>query len=158
AILVDVEIAEQVVDTLVPSGLERLAVDADVYPHQHRPTLAEEDEVLPIVRRLRRIGPLKGEAADHDDEATTNCQLPTANCMPQAGPSLTGLAVGSTMRMGRPTLETFCLVASTPSALATVPRKSSTLTGRSVTSMPLGEVLPMTWPPLMPPPARTVLH
>src|SRR5262249_47714298 len=74
------------------------------------------------------------------------------------GTSLIGLAVLSTMRIGRPTLDWFCFVGSMPSARQTVARKSVGGTGRSSTRMPSGLVLPMTWPPLMPPPASTVLH
>ena len=42
--------------------------------------------------------------------------------------------------------------------MQTVASRSGTVTGRSAISMPSALVLPMTWPPLMPPPARTVVH
>src|SRR5581483_6891358 len=53
-----------------------------------------------------------------------------------------GLAVLSTMRIGRPTLDWFCLSMSRPSARQMVPRKSCTETGRSSTVVPSALVLP----------------
>src|SRR4051812_40590181 len=69
-----------------------------------------------------------------------------------------GFAPGSTKRMGRPTLELFCLLMSSPRAVPTVARKSGVLTGFSATSRPSALVLPYTAPPLMPPPASTEDH
>ena len=43
-------------------------------------------------------------------------------------------------------------------ALATVAKKSGTVTGPSLIAIPSGLVLPWTVPPLMPPPHRTVLQ
>src|SRR5262249_136840 len=62
----------------------------------------------------------------------------------------------STMRIGRPTFDIFCFSALMPTALQAVARKSGTVTLRSSISMPSALVLPMTLPPLMPPPAITV--
>ena len=57
--------------------------------------------------------------------------------------SLIGFAFGSMMRIGRPTLETFCLVGSMPRPPQIVARKSPTPTGRSATDIPSGAVLPI---------------
>src|SRR5439155_24932728 len=72
--------------------------------------------------------------------------------------SLMGLADLSTMRMGRPMSDMFSLSGSMPSARQMVARKSITATGRSSTVEPSGLVLPTTWPPLIPPPASTVVQ
>jgi hypothetical protein len=60
--------------------------------------------------------------------------------------------------MGRPTLEMFCVFGLTPSAWQTVAMKSGTGTGRSSTAVPSLLVRPTTCPPLMPPPASTVVQ
>src|SRR5262249_55513642 len=56
--------------------------------------------------------------------------------------SLSGLEPASAMRMGRPTLDWFCLSGSIPNPLHTVAIRSAWVTGRSVTSLPSGLVLP----------------
>src|SRR5262249_38806426 len=75
-----------------------------------------------------------------------------------ASTSLISLEPGSTSRIGRPTFDWFCFIGSRPRARQTVARKSGTDTRRSSTVVPSAEVLPTTWPPLMPPPASTVDH
>src|SRR5439155_8387394 len=45
AVVVDVQMVEERFHEVVPGSLDRLAVDADVQPHQHGACLAEEDEV-----------------------------------------------------------------------------------------------------------------
>src|SRR5262249_24331870 len=100
AVLVDVEIAEQVVDQVVPPGLDRLAVALHVQAYQHRPRLTEEDELLHVgwTRRFRsRLRGVGGEGHTTQDQREKS--------RPHASTSRIGLAVGSTMRMGRPTLE-----------------------------------------------------
>ena len=67
-----------------------------------------------------------------------------------------GFALGSAMRIGRPTFEGFCFMGSSPRAVQMVAMRSGIDTGRSTTYMPSAEVLPMTWPPPMPPPHKAV--
>jgi hypothetical protein len=62
--------------------------------------------------------------------------------LPYASTSAIGRAPTSAIRIGRPILEIFCVVGSTPSALATVAKKSGTVTGPSLIAMPSGLVLP----------------
>ena len=71
---------------------------------------------------------------------------------------MTGLAARSTMRIGRPMFDMFCLSESTPMTLHTVASRSIGDTGRSSTVPPSALVLPTAWPPLVPPPARTALQ
>src|SRR5579883_3071371 len=68
------------------------------------------------------------------------------------------LAPLSTMRIGRPMGVLFCFFQFTPSTSQTVAKKSSAETLPSTTFAPSGSVLPMTCPPLMPPPIMTVLQ
>src|SRR5262249_21125915 len=104
---------------------------------QDRPAIAQVNDLLRVVlglrvRRLRRRRqgqqPCQEGTESHDAR--------------HASTSLIGLAPGSTKRMGRPTLELFCLVMSRPSAVPTVARKSGVLTAFSATVMPSGAVLP----------------
>src|SRR5262249_18269533 len=150
---------------VVPGRPERLVVNADVQADQHRPGVSQQDEVLrvvrgplSVVRRLRVLGGARPAGAEgretEGDEQRRAGQLQRFH----ATTSLIGLAVGSVMRTGRPMCEPFGLVMSIPRARPTVARKSWPSTGRSVTSVPSALVLPTTWPPLTPPPARTVLH
>src|SRR5262249_58918255 len=134
----------------------------------------EEEQVVPLLHlallRRRRGGTQgkqestedSGQQPVHPEPGSPPWQAPGVELF-STGPrhdttSLITLATGSTRRMGRPTLDGFCLRESTPRAWHSVASRSWTLTGRSLTSMPSSEVLPTTWPPLMPPPASTVDH
>src|SRR5262249_30456749 len=72
--------------------------------------------------------------------------------------SLIGLASFSVMRIGRPTLERFSRAGLRPKARTRVARRSCVVTGRSSIVIPSALVLPTAWPPLRPPPARTVVQ
>src|SRR5450755_3496285 len=130
-------------------------------PQQNGPLVGEKDHILYVVGRdhgrLSARGVRRGDgerpAAEHCGRAQARQQSSR-----HATISLIGLADLSTMRMGRPTFDSFCFIGSTPSARQTVARKSGTITGRSSTTPPFLPVLPMAWPPLMPPPARTALQ
>src|SRR5262249_50156322 len=149
AVAVTVEKLEDAVDVVVPRGAERLAVHAHVSANEQRPALGEQDQILGIL-----VGRLCQTRRQGDKE--TGRQKPENSIHDST--SLIGLASVSTSRMGRPTFDWFCFGMSGPSDVHTVPRRSGTDTGRSLTSMPSGPVLPMTCPPLIPPPARTVDH
>src|SRR5262249_21541046 len=155
AVLVRVVLVEHVVDELVPGGQIRLAIDPDVQPDQQRPAVGQEDEVLHIAGGLRLLRSGRGARDQHEREQT---EWQTANGLLHASTSWIGLAPGSVMRIGRPTLDRFCLVGSMPRAVLIVASRSATATGRSSMVVPSALVLPTTCPPLMPPPDSTVDH
>src|SRR5207244_352872 len=144
-------------DVSVPGSAEWLAVHAHVSTNQQRPPLGEQHEVLGVIRRrlrlrARRTCPSVVAKSSEREAASGDHRQQNLH----DSTSLIGLASASTRRMGRPTFDWFCFVMSRPSALQTVPSRSDTETGRSLTSMPSGLVLPTTCPPLIPPPHSTV--
>ena len=134
AVAVDVQVVEQLLHEVVPGGRVRLAVDEDVQAEQHRPGLAQVDEGLHVARLRARCGPAAEPPRPGARPAPGRRRRPQRGQGQQpggrddeavhAGTSLIGLAVLSTMRMGRPTLDWFCLVGSMPRARQTVARKS----------------------------------
>src|SRR4029079_15093564 len=127
----------------------------EVQPHHHGTGIGEIEEVERFAlpgRGWRGLGwgPHRADQGEEDGE--------WAQARDHDSTSLIGAAFGSTRRIGRPTLDSFCLAGSRPTALQTVASRSGTPTGCSFTSMPSGLVLPIASPPLIPPPARTVLH
>ena len=76
----------------------------------------------------------------------------------EATMSSSGLPALSTREMGRPMLDWFDFVGSMPSARQTVASRSGTETGRCSMVSPPALVLPITCPPLMPPPPSTAVQ
>ena len=140
---------EAFLDVVVPGLAVRLAVDEDVQPHQHRPRLAVEDDILHVRRRGRIdsfgpvLSPRRARQEEHSDHQGEE-ELQIAPGLPGAHPtiSLMTLASGAAMRMGRPTFDRFCVLGSMPTALTTVARKSATEAGLSSTVVPSALVLP----------------
>src|SRR5262249_22449215 len=135
-ILVRVVLVKHVVDELFPGRQVRLAVNLYVQPNQQRPAVRQEDEVLHVAGRLWL---LRRRGGDRDEQEYGRIQI---DVLFHASTSLIGFEPGSVMRMGRPTLDGFCLVGSMPSAVATVARKSPTETLCSSTVVPSALVLP----------------
>src|SRR5262249_27103059 len=103
-----------------------------------------------LVRLQRRLrGPRPAAPPPAQGEAGAQVHASTPLIAPPAG---------AATRSGPPRVELVCVRGAMPSTLTTVARKSPTLTGRSSTVVPSALVLPMAWPPLMPPPARTVVQ
>src|SRR5262249_36988812 len=120
-------------------------------PDQHRPRVAEEDDVLRVVVAVVRdlcstlrggghvvlpVGGKEGSQCDGQDE-----HAPGDPGSP-ARTSLIGLAPRAAMVRGRPTLDGFCLPGSMPRAAQTVAMKLGTDTGFSSTLMPSALVRP----------------
>src|SRR5262249_44324432 len=128
-VVVDVQVGEQVLHEIIPGGLDGLAVHADVQPDQHRPGLAEEDEVLHVVRfrfcsETNHRGTETQRSKAENETQNLLFVVSVSLCLcgsfldtgTHASTSVIGLAVGSTMRMGRPTLDSFCFLMSMPRA------------------------------------------
>ncbi len=147
AVAVSIEVVEELLHVVVPRGGIRPAVVAHVQAQKHRPVAGQEDEIHAIVVRLRggcrrrfRRGSL-GRYGEDGGQARQGQQAAVPEGLHDST-SRIGLEPASAMRMGRPTLDIFCLVESTPTAVATVAKKFGTVTGLSLTVMPSGLVLP----------------
>ena len=140
AVAVDVQVREQVVDEVVPGGLQRPAVDsrcasgsAPAGTRRRRRNPGRPAQPPPPSLRPRRGGVGAGvgggcrkEAADRQQRGGNGEEAFHAST------SLIGLAVGSTMRMGRPTLECSASSGRCPGPGRRWPGSRATLTGRSV--------------------------
>src|SRR5262249_18264680 len=146
--------AHQFVEPILPHLSKRSPIDRDPQPNHQRPQGAEKNEVLNVggARALGgALGPCwrSGRQQGQPGQAAKPVH-PRISAM--------GLAEGSTTRIGRATFDKFCFIGSIPNCVQTVASRSGTETGRSCTVVPSGLVRPMSAPPLMPPPASTVLH
>ena len=117
AVVVAVQELEQPAQVIMPAFVERLAVHMEVQPEQDRALLAEVDDILDAGRRPG-LGPLRRLVSRKrpPNQQPGSKHSPDEGEAAHASTSLIGWAVLSAMRMGRPTLELFCLVGSMPRA------------------------------------------
>src|SRR5262249_12030577 len=125
AVLVGIQGLEEVRDELAPGRFQFPAVEPNLETDQHRPRFTTEDEDLAVVPWLFHVRRQQG--SQRQCRQATNGQR-TAETEParerlHARISWMGRALGSTMRMGRPTLDMFCFLMSMPRARPMVPRK-----------------------------------
>src|SRR5262245_3125550 len=153
------------VDALAHQAVVGAAVDRGYVNDEAAPRVGGELHVVgrteSPVGHLHHAGFGVGRTGLRLDCQPSTTAVPPEDDRPAPGhasASSTGLVPGATIRIGRPTFDRFCFSWSMPSAWHTVASSSGTDTGRSLIDTPSSLVAPITWPPLIPPPASTALN
>src|SRR5207302_5930232 len=105
---------EPALDVWLAGRAEGLAVEEDVQPQQHRAVAAEEGEILNLAGRLAlAAGGRRGEREGEPGQQARPRRHGACRSHHRATPGM-GREPASAMRIGRPTLDIFCRVWSTP--------------------------------------------